>query len=89
MVEARALGWIEPMAGYGVETREQRGAGRTPVPHPVKVEAQSLDNGLLRVVVSPTGDVRLEDRAGGRVIESLLSLEQHREVGDLYTPAQR
>ncbi|MFL5605450.1 MAG: hypothetical protein ACJ8AD_03270, partial [Gemmatimonadaceae bacterium] len=89
VAEVRALGWIEQIPGYGVETREQRGTGRTPVAHPVKVEAQSLDNSLLRVVVSPAGDVRLEDRASGRVIESLLSLEQHREVGDLYTPAQR
>jgi hypothetical protein len=89
VAEVRALGWIEEIGGYGVETREQRGAGRASVPQPVKVEAQSLDNGLLRVIVSPAGDVRLEDRASGRVIESLLSLEQEHEVGDLYTPAQR
>jgi alpha-mannosidase len=89
VAEVRALGWVESMPGYGVETRDQRGAGRTPVRNPVKAEAHALDNGLLRVVVSQAGDVRLEDRASGRVIDRLLSLEQHREGGDLYTPASR
>jgi hypothetical protein len=89
VAEARALGWVERMPGYGLETRDQRGTGRTAVPNPVKAEAQTLDNGLLRVVVSTAGDVRLEDRASGRVIESLLSFEHRREAGDLYTPAPR
>jgi mannosylglycerate hydrolase len=89
VVEVRAMGWVEPMPGYGVETRDQRGSGRTPVANPVKAEAHTLDNGLLRVVVSAVGDVRLEDRASGRVIESLVALEHHREAGDLYTPAPR
>lgn len=89
VAEVRALGWVESLAGYTVETREHGGAGRAQVPSPVKADGHTLDNGLLRVVVGPTGAVRLEDRASGRVIESLLTLEQHREEGDLYTPAPR
>jgi mannosylglycerate hydrolase len=89
VAEVRALGWIESMPGYGVETRPQRGGGRVSVANPVRAEAGELENGHLRVVVSQAGSVRLEDRANGRVIDGLITLEQHRDAGDLYTPAPR
>jgi alpha-mannosidase len=89
VAEVRALGWIDRIAGYGLETRVQRAAGRAEVPTPVRAEALELDNGILRVVVNEDGNVRLEERATGRLVEGLLALEDQREAGDLYAPASR
>ncbi len=89
VAEVRALGWVDRLSGYGIETREQSGATRRAVPNPVHAEATEMENGHVRVVVSAAGDVRLEDRATGRVVDTLVTLEQHREAGDLYTPAPR
>lgn len=89
VAEIRALGWVDDIGGYSVETRAQRRRGAGRLPAPVRVEDLTLDNGLLNVAVTPAGDVRLEDRATGRVITRLVSFEQRREAGDLYTPATR
>ncbi len=89
VAQAKALGWIDAMPGYTVETRWQRRGARADIPHPVRVDELALDNGLMRVSVSPTGDVTVEDRATARVVQHLLALEQHVEAGDLYTPAPR
>lgn len=89
VVEVQALGWIDELPGYSVETRPQRRGARATVPHPVRVDAGALDNGLLRVSVSREGEVTVEDRTTRAVAQQLLALEQHVEVGDLYTPAPR
>lgn len=89
VVEAEALGWIDAIPGYCVETRWQRQGPRVEAPQQVRVEGLALDNGLLHVSVTPTGDVTVEDRATARVVRKLLALEQQVEAGDLYTPSPR
>jgi alpha-mannosidase len=93
VAEVRALGWIDHVAGYAVVTRAQGGSLRTGtevVPrNPVRVTERVLENGLLRVEVLEDGEVRLTDLASGRVLNCVVSLEQTREAGDLYTPAVR
>ena len=89
VAEVTALGWVERMPGYGVETRAQRGRSAESSPVPVRVDGLVMDNGLLRVSVSEDGSVRLEQTGSGQGIERLLSLEQRVEAGDLYTPAPR
>jgi hypothetical protein len=85
----RALGWIERMPGYGVSTRAQRGEPGAGPATPVRAEGRVLDNGLLRVDVSEDGVVRLVSLASGRMVDDVISLEQARDEGDLYTPALR
>jgi hypothetical protein len=85
----RALGWVEDMPGYSLETRPQGREAARRVPHPVHVEGLTLDNGLVRVTVTPEGTVRLTDLVTGRSLPDLLSFQQHAEAGDLYTPAPR
>jgi hypothetical protein len=89
VVEVDALGWLDRLGGYAVETREQRGGAAGGVRNSVRVDGRSLDNGLMRVTVGDDGAVRIEDRTSGRTIDDVVSLEQHHEVGDLYTPAPR
>ena len=91
VAEATAVGWVSEIAGYAIETRAHGGptANVTGPPSPVLVDGASMDNGLLRVVVSEGGDVGLHDLASGRVVDRALSLEDATDVGDLYTPAIR
>ncbi len=89
VAEVQALGWVDSLGGYSVETRAQAKRGERAVPVPVRADAPALDNGLLRVTATPDGNVRLEDRTTGRAIARLISFEQRVEAGDLYTPAPR
>ena len=89
VIEARALGWVDRMPGYTVETRDQRKRARPAVANPVRADGLSLENGLLRLKMSPDGDVCLTDLATGRELSALLAFEQRVEAGDLYTPAPR
>ena len=92
VVEARAVGWIEPMGGYALETRVQGAAERADdrvAPAPVRVDGTSMENGLLRVDVGAEGGVTVHDLTRGRVIGRAVSLEDAADVGDLYTPAIR
>lgn len=89
VTEIHALGWVNRMPGYALETRAQHRRGEPKVPHPVRVDGLTMDNGLLRVRVTPEGDVQVTDCITGRVLDHLLSFEQRAEVGDLYTPAPR
>jgi alpha-mannosidase len=77
------------MPGYGVATRAQRGGAAAGPATPVRADGHVLDNGLLRVEVNEQGVVRLVSLASGRTIDDVISLEQQRDVGDLYTPALR
>lgn len=89
VAEVRALGWVDEMRGYSVETRAQRKRGTSTIPHPVRADGLTLDNGLLRLAVASDGDVQLTDRSSGRTVTRLLAFEQRVEAGDLYTPAPR
>jgi alpha-mannosidase len=91
VLQASAVGWVERMKGYGVETRAQRkgGSGAPPVPHPVTADASALDNGRVRIVIDDRGAVHFIDHERGRRIDNVVSLERRRDVGDLYTPALR
>jgi alpha-mannosidase len=89
VAEVRALGWVERMPGYAAETRDQRRRAAPTVPDPVRVDGLSLENGHLRVSVTPQGDVRMTDLTTGRALTGLLSFEQRVEAGDLYTTAPR
>jgi mannosylglycerate hydrolase len=89
VVEARAVGWVESIGGFVIETRAQSGGSGNMVPSPVSVEDRALDNGLLRADVGDDGAVRLLDHRTGVVVHQLIRLERERDLGDLYTPAIR
>ena len=89
IAEVRALGWVEDMPGYSLETRLQGRRTARRSPRPVHVEGLTLDNGLVRVTVTPEGSVRLTEVASGRELSDLLTFRQQVEAGDLYTPAPR
>ena len=91
VAEAMAVGWVSELAGLAIETRTQGATGASPPTSfsPVRVDGASLENGVLRVVASPAGDVSVHHLASGRVVERVLSLEDADDVGDLYTPAIR
>ncbi len=89
VAQVDAVGWVAPMAGYSVETRPQTGRNESALPHPVVVEGNTLDNGLVRIEVSASGEVSLWDRTRDRRVSDALSLERRRDVGDSYTPALR
>ena len=87
--EVRALGWVEHMPGYSLETRPHGRRGAVNPPPPVEVDGLTLDNGLVRVTVTREGTVRLIERGTGRELRNVLTFDQHVEAGDLYTPAPR
>jgi hypothetical protein len=89
VTQARALGWVESIGGYVVESRLHGGRTRSEVPNPVVASAHVLDNGRLRVEVGVDGEVSFEDRELGRIVTNVVSLERAADVGDLYTPALR
>ena len=89
VLEAQAVGWVEPMNGYVAETRLQRGRGSVKVQDPVAADGLSLDNGRIRIEVGDDGRVTLHDREAERGVENVVGLEQARDAGDLYTPAIR
>jgi alpha-mannosidase len=89
VAEVRALGWIEPMPGYGIVTRAQRDGATVSPRHPVQVTETVMQNGLLRVEVDRGGVVRLTELSTGRSLRRVVALERARDAGDLYTPALR
>jgi hypothetical protein len=89
IAEVRALGWVSNIGGYAVLTPSQRKRNTGAVPVPVTVDGLTLDNGLLRAVVAPDGEVSLHEPASGRMVSRVISFEQRVEAGDLYTPASR
>jgi alpha-mannosidase len=89
VAEVRAVGWLDPVGGYTVDVRPQRGSANVSIPHPVVATARALDNGRIRVEVSEAGEVSVEDRALRRRIADVVSFERRRDLGDLYTPSLR
>jgi mannosylglycerate hydrolase len=83
--------WVPPVAGYGtlaIPHAERSDTGRGPQ-RIVEVSERSMTNGLLRVDVGGDGNVSVRTESGGATVESLIGIEDLRDVGDLYTPAPR
>ncbi|MEO8621134.1 MAG: glycoside hydrolase family 38 C-terminal domain-containing protein [bacterium] len=89
VAEARAVGWVGAIGGYGVETRLHGARARGFVPHRVVATGRALENGRVRITVDASGEITFEDRELGRQITNAVSLERARDAGDLYTPAIR
>jgi len=86
--EARVMVWAPHMGGYEVSAR----GGLDPMPAgitPVRATDSTLDNGLLRVAVSASGEVSLTRLGTMHQIPDLLAFDLCRDEGDLYTPAIR
>jgi alpha-mannosidase len=91
----RVMAWVPPVRGYGllaigVRPKTTEHAGQRPPPMPPSVPVATagpnwIDNGILRLTVSETGQVSLEVTASGRRIASLLGFESVGDRGDLYT----
>jgi alpha-mannosidase len=85
----RAAVWVEAVPGYGLSSyplggrATSRGAGT----RPVVVTDTTVDNGLVRLMVSAEGRVSVQH--AGRRIDDLLIIEDRIDRGDLYTPSIR
>ncbi|MDB4914117.1 MAG: glycoside hydrolase family 38 [Gemmatimonadetes bacterium] len=86
---ARAVGWIRPLGAFTVSSHLHGGTHVGAIPNPVNAAGLTVDNGLVRVSVSESGNVLFEDIERARRIEHAVTLERARDVGDLYTPAIR
>ena len=87
----RAAVWVEPVAGYGVRAYPLAISGTTgPAPlSPVRVDGNSIDNGIVRLTVAADGRVSAELSGGARRIDDLIAIEDRVDEGDLYTPSIR
>ncbi len=89
--------WVAEVPGYGLLSLPigARGSSRVGPGEPVTVEREGsarayiMRNAHLTVRVASNGDVTLEERATGRRIETLISLRDEIDAGDLYTPSPR
>ncbi|MBA3346355.1 MAG: hypothetical protein H0T44_13845 [Gemmatimonadales bacterium] len=72
-----------PLGGFALTAPAPGSSPRVPV----RVEPRRLDNGLVEVVISPTGTLGLHDRRGGARFGDLLRLESGGDLGDSYTYA--
>jgi alpha-mannosidase len=84
----RAVGWVEPVAGYGVEllrvTTEPPSVAQHPTPQVVG-RGRTLENEHLRLEIAADGTPRLTSLADGRGLEPLVHVEDVGDAGDLYT----
>ena len=88
----RAAIWVDAVPAYGTQAIRIGGARQRAIvspPHPVRAEARTLDNGILRVHLGDEGSVSIEESEGGRKLENVLLLEDRIDAGDLYTPSIR
>lgn len=88
---ARCVAWVDEVPGYGVRplpigdaSGESSGGPALPV-EPVRADARSLDNGILRVTVGDAGVIHLESPRHGRSWSPLIRFEDVGDAGDLYT----
>jgi hypothetical protein len=83
--------WLPPVAGYGTlaiphaETPRADGGPQ----RRVEVNDRTMSNGLLTVELREDGTILVTNESDGATIDSLLAIEDLRDVGDLYTPAPR
>ena len=89
VAEARALGWVDEIGGFAIETRAHRASKPVAIPNPVVASASSLENGRIRVDVGDDGRVTLVDLESSRRIDDVIAFERVRDAGDLYTPSLR
>ena len=83
--------WVPRVGGYGtlaVPHADRPSSGARPE-RPVEVGDTWMTNDVLRVDVAENGHVRVTQLESGRSASPLLSFEDLRDVGDLYTPAPR
>ena len=87
----RAVAWVPDLPPYGIATYAMADGKRSSAgpPEPVVVARDSLRNSHLHVRVESDGRVSLATTDMLRHIESLISFDDQRDVGDLYTPAPR
>ena len=80
--------WLDPIDGAAVARYRVAEGALEPatVENPVTVTGSGLDNGLVTVTATRSG-VTILDRASGRRLDGLLTLESEADAGDLYTPA--
>jgi hypothetical protein len=88
---ALVAAWLPPVAGYGTlaiphADRPTSAPGPDPA---VEVGDTWMTNQLLRVDVARNGDVRVTQLETGTSVSPLLTFEDLRDAGDLYTPAPR
>jgi hypothetical protein len=82
---ARAVAWVDPVAGYGTRAYPVGGeAAASAPPAPVAAADGTLDNGLLRLTVDARGAARLATRDGWES-PPLVGFEDVGDAGDLYT----
>ena len=87
----RAVAWVPDLPPYGIATYAMGDGKRSAAGprEPVVAERASLRNSYLHVRVDPAGRVSIASSDMLRHIESLISFDDQRDVGDLYTPAPR
>jgi alpha-mannosidase len=83
--------WVDAISGYGTRSvaADEIETLASDVPPPVRVDEATIDNGRVRVSLTGSGEISLEDRATGRRLDGLLSIEDRVDRGDLYTPSIR
>lgn len=81
--------WVDDVPPYGIIALPLGTVNGRPTPRPVRVDAMSIDNGLLRITVSDSGRITVHEAASDRKIDDLVILEDRIDRGDLYTPSIR
>ena len=86
---ARVLAWVDAVPAYGAVAlpvgHGARATAAVPSARAVRTGPRWMENEHLRVEIDRAGHVHLSPRAGGPAIDSLLTLEDVGDVGDLYT----
>jgi alpha-mannosidase len=87
----RVAAWVPTVGGYGTLAipHAQRPTTASGPERPVEVDDRWMANGLLRVAIGDDGAVRVTRESDRSVTDSLVAIEDLRDVGDLYTPAPR
>ncbi len=96
---SRVAAWVSDvpalgLASYAIGATAAGARGTRPARaakdvRPVVTTTQSLSNGILEILVDASGAVALADIDTGRCVNSLITLLDDADVGDLYTAAPR
>jgi 2-O-(6-phospho-alpha-D-mannosyl)-D-glycerate hydrolase len=85
----RAAIWVDDVPPYGVLALPLGMVNEAEAPRPVRIDGTTMDNGLVRVSVSDSGRIGIDDIRSGDKIEDLAVLDDRFDRGDLYTPSIR